>query len=350
MSEFRFDAAVLSPLPKTSAGYLRVPGKLTRIGIFPYVQADGTIRKELRCAEEVFNQDSLDSLRLVPVTHGHPKGGLDAKTAQPAARGAVGDVVQHDDQYVTATVGVFDQALIEAIERGESELSCGYRCDLDMTPGEWNGEKYDAKQVNIRYNHLAVVPRGRAGHDVALKLDSAEQLEERMALIKIADKEFECPQEVADAFNAQAQALAAVTNKSTADAADRDAQKARADAAEAQVAQVKKDQPNVRDLVKARVALERDAAEFIAADKLDAMDDVAIKTEVVKAILPSMKLEGYTAAQVDVAFAAALQARPSKSAEGLAAVKAAGQRADAKPSARDEMIARQQNAWKGKGK
>lgn len=328
---------------------MRVPGKLTRVGIFPYLQADGTVRKELRCAEEVFNQDSLDSLRLVPVTHGHPKGGLDAKTAQPMARGAVGDVVTHDENYVTATVGVFDQSLIEAIERGESELSCGYRCDLDMTPGEWNGEKYDAKQINIRYNHLAVVPRGRAGHDVALKLDSAE-VEERMALVKVGDKDFECPQEVADAFAAQAQALAAVTNKATADAADRDAQKQRADAAEAVVAQAKKDAPDVKALVKARVELERTAAEFVAVDKMDAMDDAAIKVEVVKSILPSMQLDPTNSVAVDVAYAAALAARPSKSAPGLAAVKAAGQRNDEKKSARDEMIARQANAWKGKGK
>ena len=37
------------------------------------------------------------------------------------------------------------------------ELSCGYYCDLDETPGEYEGQRYDARQRNIRGNHLALV-------------------------------------------------------------------------------------------------------------------------------------------------------------------------------------------------
>ncbi len=350
MSVYRFDAATIAPLAKTPAGYLRVPGKLTRIGIFPYTQPDGSIRRELRAADEVFHADSLDSLRLVPVTKGHPPFRAEGQQvasdiARDVMRGAVGDTVAHDDQYVTATVGVVDQELIEAIERGESELSCGYTCELDMTPGEWNGEKYDAKQTHIRYNHLAVVPRGRAGHDVALKLDSADKTGGRMAVIKVAGKDFEVAQEVADAFNAQASANEALAGKAKADAADRDVQKARADAAEA----VAKEAPKVTELVKARVALEREAAEIITVEKMDEMEDVAIKTQVVKALLPSMNLEGQSADYVNVAYAAALAARPSKSADGLAAARGAGQRSDGK-TPQQQMIERQANAWKGKAK
>lgn len=335
----RFDTAILPPLPKTSAGYLRVPGKLTRIGVLSYVQPDGTIRKEFRSEEEVFHVDSLDSMRLVPVTHGHPKGGLDSKSAQPMARGAVGDVVTRDGDHVAATVGIFDQALIEAIERGESELSCGYVCDMDLTPGEWNGEKYDAKQTNIRYNHLAVVPRGRAGHTVALKLDQEDT--KKMAVLKIADKEYECPQEVADAFNA----LASVAK---ADAAERDAHKVRADAAEA-AAKVAPAAPDVRELVKARVALEREVVGVVAEDKMDALDDAQLKTELIKSVLPSMKLDGYTGDMINAAYGAAIAARPGKGASQMAAVRAAGaQRNDSKPDAYAAMVARQANAWKAK--
>ncbi len=355
MSEYRTDKAELGPLPKTPAGYLRVPGKLTRIGIFPYLMADGTIRKELRSADEVFKEDSLDSLRLVPVTRGHPpprKSGqqVAADNAREHARGAVGDQVTHDETYVSATVGVFDAELIAAIESGEAELSCGYRCDMDMTPGEWNGEKYDAKQVNIRYNHLAVVPRGRAGHDVALKIDSAEQLEGRMAVIKVAGKEVECSQDVADAFNAQAKELENLAGKAKADAADRDAQKARADAAEAVAAQTKKDAPNVRELVQARVKLEREAQEFVAADKMDSLEDSQIKTEVVKNLLPAMNLEGQSAEYINTAYIAALASKTSKSVPGLGLVRGAtgGQRNDAK-NPREAMVERQANAWKAKG-
>ena len=42
-------------------------------------------------------------------------------------------------------------------------MSLGYNLDLIEEPGEWNGEKYDAIQTNIRINHLAIVDKARAG-------------------------------------------------------------------------------------------------------------------------------------------------------------------------------------------
>lgn len=344
MLELRYDSASLSPLPKTAAGYLRVPGKLTRLGIFHYTQPDGTIRRELRRAEDVFNADSLDSLRLVPVTHGHPKNGLDAKLAKVHARGAVGDIVSHDDMFVTATVGIYDQDLIDAIERGESELSCGYQCDLDMTPGEYAGEKYDAIQTNIRYNHLAVVPRGRAGPDVALKLDSADK-GGRVAMIKLGDKDFECPQEVADAYAALQRENAELKTKVSANQATAAEQGARADAAIAAANKI-----DVRSLVKARVSLEREAQQFVSTEKMDSLDDVALKTEVIKSILPKMNLDGFNAGQIDAAYTVAISTRPSATQTSLAAVRAPAQRNDQQLSAHDAMVKRQANAWKGQGK
>ncbi len=41
---------------------------------------------------------------------------------------------------------------------GWKELSVGYLVDTIEEPGEYNGERYDAIQTNIRVNHLAVVP------------------------------------------------------------------------------------------------------------------------------------------------------------------------------------------------
>ena len=40
---------------------------------------------------------------------------------------------------------------------GLKELSLGYNLDLDETPGEWEGQPYDAVQRNIVINHLALV-------------------------------------------------------------------------------------------------------------------------------------------------------------------------------------------------
>jgi hypothetical protein len=56
------------------------------------------------------------------------------------------------------------------LKGGKRELSLGYKVDLEETPGVWNGQEYDAIQRNIRVNHLAIVPRGRAGN-ARLNLD-----------------------------------------------------------------------------------------------------------------------------------------------------------------------------------
>ncbi|MBG3014860.1 DUF2213 domain-containing protein, partial [Proteus mirabilis] len=58
---------------------------------------------------------------------------------------------------------------LNQIEGGKIELSPGYRCIYDFTPGEFNGERYDAIQRHIRANHLALVDEGRTGADVAVQ-------------------------------------------------------------------------------------------------------------------------------------------------------------------------------------
>jgi len=56
---------------------------------------------------------------------------------------------------------------IEAIESEKiRELSLSYRYDQDWTPGTFQGQPYDFVMRNIRGNHLALVPEGRAGADV----------------------------------------------------------------------------------------------------------------------------------------------------------------------------------------
>ena len=54
------------------------------------------------------------------------------------------------------------------------ELSCGYECDLVESKGHFDGQEYHGIQRNIKYNHLSIVDEGRAGSEVALKLDKKE--------------------------------------------------------------------------------------------------------------------------------------------------------------------------------
>lgn len=163
---------------KMPNGWLRVDGLLTRTGVFPYRQPDGSVRRELRLDVEVFKPEALESFSLVPVTDEHPPEFLDAGNTRDYARGNVGETPKRADQFVQAPLFITDDALVAKLETGEArELSCGYTCDLEETPGVTaSGERYDVIQRNIRGNHVAVVPKGRAGREAAVRMDAAESV------------------------------------------------------------------------------------------------------------------------------------------------------------------------------
>jgi hypothetical protein len=157
---------------ETPQGFLRVAGNLTRIGVLDYTRADGSTFRELRHPDEVFREDSLATLRHAPVTDLH--GGM--VTPENVQSLQVGLVTEagHGDKFVTGQVLIQRKDAIDAVRsKRRCELSPGYRCWVDETPGEWGGQRYDGVQRNITYNHLAIGPRGwgRSGSEVALRMD-----------------------------------------------------------------------------------------------------------------------------------------------------------------------------------
>lgn len=173
----RFDRGTFSKPVRTPEGWLLADALLTRIGVFPYQQPDGTIRQELRTPEEVFDPESLASLAMLPVTDEHPDEFLNATNARRYSAGMTGENVRAVGEYVAAKVRITDGQLIGKVDRGESgELSNGYVCELEMTSGVWNGQRYDAIQRAIRGNHVAVVPMGRAGPLARLQMDRMDAI------------------------------------------------------------------------------------------------------------------------------------------------------------------------------
>lgn len=89
--------------------------------------------------------------------------------------GSVGSPV-YEHPYLKANLAVWDQEAIDAIESGaQRELSCGYAYTPDMTPGTYEGERYDGIMRNLGGNHVALVREGRAGADCHV-FDSMEKL------------------------------------------------------------------------------------------------------------------------------------------------------------------------------
>ena len=265
----RFDRGSLKRPRKLANGFLRSDAYVTRIGVFGYVNGDGTARRELRHPDDVFSADSLDSLAMIPVTAGHPPYLLDAKTVQKHTVGTTGEVARQDGRFVRSTVQVQDAKAIGRVERSEMrELSCGYKCDKDETPGVTSGIpgipdglRYDLRQTNIEYNHLALTPHGRAGPECSVPrmdgldaetavmvLDSDDRPNQpgpqpdlpwsgnMDAVIRIDGIEYKTTEQAAQAFRQYTErtdaAIAKADTQVTDAKAELEKEKARADAAE----------------------------------------------------------------------------------------------------------------------
>lgn len=138
-------------------------------------------RREFRPAEEVLAPEAIASMVGVPVTAGprfttedgrvgslaqHADDLLDPDNVMSLSDGAVLSAWRDDDgasrPRLRVRVVVHSRPAQALIERGVVELSPGYRCRDDRTPGTFDGQRYDLVQRKIRYNHLNLVRTARA--------------------------------------------------------------------------------------------------------------------------------------------------------------------------------------------
>lgn len=169
----RLDSLPLNQTYFTEEGYLVDRPILTSTGIFEYTNPDGTIRRELRLPEEVFKEESLQSYKGKPIIITHDAGLITKDNVHKNAVGTILSEGYRSGNDVRAEIIIHDTD--EMKSAGLKELSLGYNLDLDETPGEWNGQPYDAVQRNIVINHLALVLEARAGEQARLNIDSRDR-------------------------------------------------------------------------------------------------------------------------------------------------------------------------------
>lgn len=168
----RLDSVPLKQTYFTEEGYLVDRPIVTSTGIFEYRNPDGSMRRELRLPEEVFDPASLESYRGKPVVLTHDAGLVTKDNVRDYQVGTIMSDGYRSGSDVRAEIIVHDT---DAMKRSHlRELSLGYNLDLDETPGEWKGMHYDAIQRNIRINHLALVRDARAGDQARLNIDSRD--------------------------------------------------------------------------------------------------------------------------------------------------------------------------------
>ena len=122
----------------------------------------------LRSPDEVFSEAALASFEGKPVTNDHPPGLIgpdDVKTYEMGHAQNIRRGTGEWKDFMIADLHIHDRDLIDAIQNGKREISCGYECDYAKN------EDGTYSQKNIRGNHVAVVDRGRAGKRAAI-LDS----------------------------------------------------------------------------------------------------------------------------------------------------------------------------------
>jgi hypothetical protein len=151
---------------------IHVWGIATRVGVFDYEddQALGGVFREYRPASEVLDAVSLETLRGVPFTIDHPDDDVTPDNARELTHGWVISV-RADGPHVWTQIRIASRDALLAVQSGKLELSCGYMARLEDRQGVFDGERFDAVQREIRYNHLALVDTARAGPVARLKLD-----------------------------------------------------------------------------------------------------------------------------------------------------------------------------------
>lgn len=344
---FRIDLATGFRKPKkTPEGYLVADALPTRAGIFVYRRADGMEVRELRPPEEVFAAESLSSLAAATLTSGHPDEPVTAANSSGLSVGHLGETPVKFDHHVKATIYVKDAVAVKAVESGQlRELSCGYTCDMDPTPGVYEGQPYDEVQKNIRYNHVALVTRGRAGPENRIRLDSTDAVEienpkqgARIVQIKIDGVDFDVSEQAAQAIAQQVAKLEAQAKQVAADLAK---QTARADSAEAEkqkaaeeLAQAK-DPKRLDEAVKARLALVSVAEK--AGVKHDGLSDEEVRKAV--AVQGGFKLDGKDSAYIAAAFDICAEKFASKEVAELRKDSVDAQRTDSQGPSPAERIA-----------
>lgn len=175
-----YDTLPLSGTRKTSDGYLVADVKVARTGVQTYlgteVDPDGSLGLRdrdtvavYRPEDEVFSEDAMRSYAYRPVTNDHPSEAVTADNWKSLAVGQTDGKVVRSGDWVQVPMVLMDASMIAQVEGGKRQLSMGYRCTIDATPGTTpDGVQYDAVQRGMRMNHLAVVTAARAGQDARI--------------------------------------------------------------------------------------------------------------------------------------------------------------------------------------
>lgn len=166
------DRASVGAVKETAEGYLVATSRVARTGVQEYLarelgdiataagfKPDDVVRV-YRHADQVFHKDSLTSITRLPVTIDHPGEDVTADNWAKMAVGDIGDAYATEPEWIVVNPMLKDAAAVKAARTTHPELSMGYSANIVKAR---DGLDADFEVSDIRYNHLALVPKARAG-------------------------------------------------------------------------------------------------------------------------------------------------------------------------------------------
>jgi len=164
---------------KTEDGFLRCKARVLMETIMPYGRNEleglpegfknSTVNMYVPL-DEIVASDALRSLEGMPIVAGDHTW-MTPELISDYSMGNVSGTPVVEGGSLICNILVTNPEAIAAIENGKiGEISAAYRAETEFVNGTWNEQTYDAVQRGLRFNHIAVIPKGhgRGGSEVRI--------------------------------------------------------------------------------------------------------------------------------------------------------------------------------------
>lgn len=171
------DSAKIGGVKKTKEGYLVATARVARTGVQNYLASElgevatntgfqpGDVVRVNRPESEVFSDKSLNTLTRLPATVDHPAEQVASNNWSKYAVGDVGDAYARDGEWIVVNPMIKDAGGVEAAQTTHKEISMGYTANIVVSADKAIA---DFEMQDISFNHLALVPKGRAGEQARI--------------------------------------------------------------------------------------------------------------------------------------------------------------------------------------
>lgn len=171
------DYASVGRVKDTKEGYLVATARVARVGVQDYLARElgdvalsagfepDDVVSVYRHPDQVFSDRSLETITRIPVTVGHPPEMVDADNWSKYSVGEVGDAYATEPDWIVVNPMIKDAKARDASRTTHRQISMGYTANIVKAR---EGIDADFEMTDISFNHLALVPEGRAGMEARI--------------------------------------------------------------------------------------------------------------------------------------------------------------------------------------